>query len=378
MKNFPIASAALIAAVLIARMPLRAQRSWAAEFDDKKPTKITGIVTKFEWNNPEVLAFIDVTDKSGAIVNWGVEFASTVDLKAGGWTRDAVKVGDTVTVEGSLAREGANFMGGKTLTLPSGKKLSAVVNNLPAAPPKGQAKAAPKWPDGHPRLGPEPGQRGYWSNPSVGGLYETSAGNIRMNKDGLLLNINDAGKVAPFQPWAKGLYEYRQKNLLRDDPIVSCLPPSGPRQFMTSNGVQFVEQPDRQRIWVLSGGGNRNWRLIYLDGRPIPTSDDVSPTYFGYSTGKWEGDTLTVNVGVFSERFWFTNGGLPHTESLKLTEKFARPDYNTLKYEVTVNDPTTYTRPWTGGWTLSWIANQDIPEYWCQDNDQDPPHMIGK
>ncbi len=84
-----------------------------------------------------------------------------------------------------------------------------------------------------------------------------------------------------------------------------------------------------------------------------------------------------VNVGVFAERFWFVNGGLPHTEALKLTERFSRPDYNTLKYEVTVNDPAAYTRPWTGGWTLQWVPNQDIGEFFCQDDDRDPEHMVG-
>jgi len=226
LRHLPFTSAALLSAILIARVPLAAHHSWEAEFDDKKPVKITGVVTKWEWNNPHVFAYIDVTDK-GTVTNWACEFASTSELKSAGWTRESVKVGDVVTVEGSLARDGTNFAGGKTLTLAGGKKLSSVFSNMPATPPKGvQAKAAPKWPDGHPRLGPEPGQRGYWTNPTAGGLYETSAGNIRMNKDGLLLNINDAAKVAPFQPWAKGLYEYRQKTLLRDDPIVSCLPPA--------------------------------------------------------------------------------------------------------------------------------------------------------
>jgi hypothetical protein len=82
---------------------------------------------------------------------------------------------------------------------------------------------------------------------------------------------------------------------------------------------------------------------------------------------------------VFTERFWFTNGGLPHTESLKLTERFSRPDYNTLRYDVTVNDPATYTRPWTGGWNLYWVANEDLDtQYFCQDNNKDPEHMVGK
>ncbi len=135
-----------------------------------------------------------------------------------------------------------------------------------------------------------------------------------MNRDGLLANIADINKVAPFQPWAKGLYEYRQRNFLKDDPMGSCLPPGGPRQFQVPYGLQIVEDPDRKRIFVMSGGGNRNWRLIYLDGRALPTSDNATPTYFGNSVGKWEGDTLVLNTVGFNERFWFTNGGLPHTE----------------------------------------------------------------
>ena len=127
--------------------------------------------------------------------------------------------------------------------------------------------------------------------------------------------------------------------------------------FQVAHGVQFLEQPERKRVFVMSGGGNRNWRLIYLDGRALPQSEDVTPTYFGYSSGHWDGDTLVVESDAFVERFWFSNGGLPHTENLRLTEKFSRPDFNTLRYEVLVNDPGTYTHPWSSvltftGWPI--------------------------
>jgi hypothetical protein len=192
-----------------------------------------------------------------------------------------------------------------------------------------------------------------------------------MNRDGILINIADAAKVAPFQPWAKGLYEYRQRNLLKDDPMASCLPPGGPRQFQAPYGIQILEDPDRKRMFVMSGGGNRNWRLIYLDGRAQPKIEDATSTYFGDSVGQWEGDTLVLNTLGFNDRFWFTNGGLPHTEALHLTERISRPDFNTLKYEVTVDDPGAYTRPWTGGWTLQWVPDQEIEEYFCDDYNRD-------
>jgi len=365
--------------------PLLAHHEFAAEYDDKKPVTLRGTVTKYEWTDPHVFVFVDAKDVSGAnkdasgIASWAVEFASRAELRKAGWTRYALKVGDQVSIEASMARDGSKTAGGKSVTLAGGKKLvEPPVDVSSAAPKTGQAKPTPRWPDGHPRLGPVPGEKGYWANTSAGGLYEASAGNIRMDGNGLLANIADAAKVAPFQPWARGLYEFRQRSLLKDDPMVSCLPPGGPRQFQAPRGVQLLEQPDRQRIFVLSGGGNRNWRLIYLDGRPLPTSDDVSPTYFGYSSGRWEGDTLVVNVNAFNERFWFSNGGLPHTENLKLTERISRPDFNTLRYDVTVDDAGAYTRPWSGGWTLQWIANEDMEQYFCQDNPRDAEHMVGK
>src|SRR4030095_9614639 len=96
--------------------------------------------------------------------------------------------------------------------------------------------------------------------------------------------------------------------------------------------------------------GNRNWRVIYTDGRPQGQAAEVVLTYYGSSVGRWGKDTLIVDSIGYNERFWFTSGGLPHTEALHLTERFSRPDLTTLKYEVTVDDPQTYTRPWRRGW----------------------------
>jgi len=365
-----------LAYVAMLALPLSAHHELRAEFDEHKPVTLRGTVTRFEWNNPHALLYVDVKDASGETVNWAVEWASPIELRTAGWSRDTIHVGDSVTVDGWLARDGSKLASGRTIVLASGKKLTDAPD-LEATPARGQAKPTPRWPDGHPRLGVVPGEVGYWANPSAPSLVETTAGKIRMDKDGLLANLNDADKVAPFQPWAKGLYEYRQRTLLKDDPMLSCLPPGGPRIFQVAHGVQFLEQPERKRLFVMSGGGNRNWRLINLDGRALPNSEDVTPTYFGYSSGHWEGDTLVVESNAFVERFWFSNGGLPHTEALHLTEKFSRPDFNTLRYEVRVDDPGTYTRPWSSAWTLSWVADQDIPEYFCQDDSRDEPHMVG-
>jgi len=363
-------------ALCVAVSAAHAHHELASEFNEKKPVTLKGTVTGLEWSHPHVYIAVDVAELGGAVASWSVEFASPIDLKRAGWTRQAVAVGDTVTVEGILARDGSKLAAGKVLLLPGGKRLTEPTEaQFGPLRVRQAAKAAPRWPDGHPRLGPVPGETGYWSYASAASLMETS---VKTDSYGLLANLADTDKVAPFQPWAKGLYLYRQRSLLKDDPMASCLPPGGPRQFQAPYGVSILEQPERQRLFVMSAGGNRNWRLINLDSRELPQGEDVTPTYFGYSSGKWEGDTLVIQTAGFNERFWFSNGGLPHTESLKLTERLSRPDFDTLRYELTINDPGAYTRPWTAAWTLQWVAAEELPEYFCQDNNKDPEHMVGR
>ena len=107
-------------------------------------------------------------------------------------------------------------------------------------------------------------------------------------------------------------------------------------------------------------------RLIYINGKP-PLHAGLE-LWMGDSRGHWEGDTLVVDIKDFNERFWFSNGGLPHTDNLHLIERYSRPDFNTLRYEVTVDDPGAYTRTWSSAWTLTWVPNEELPVYYCQDN----------
>jgi hypothetical protein len=216
-----------------------------------------------------------------------------------------------------------------------------------------------------------PGESGYWANPTSTSLVEAGV-DVAANEHGLLANIADAPRVAPFQPWALALYEARQGTRLRSDPMfLYCLPQGGPRQFQLPYGIQFVEERARQRVFVLLGSGNRNWRLIYGDGREqvgAVGGDDDNPLYFGRAVSRWEGDTLVVDTVGFNERFWFSNGGLPHTDDLHLVERFTRTDFDTLEYQVTIEDPGAYTRPWMAEWTLQWVPNAETPVFYCQDN----------
>ena len=337
-----------------------------ATYDSNRKVTLSGPVTRIDWVNPRAFFFVNVRDTAGTAANWAVEFGSPFDLERDGWKRTSLQIGDVVTVEGAPVRGPENQALATSVVLAStGKKLfvASAQRRVTAS-----SQPAPRWPNGHVRLGPPPGKKGYWGAASAAALVENTAAKIPMNAEGLLTNLADADRVAPFLPWAKAVYLYRQRTLLKDDPISRCLPPGGPRQFQMPNGFQFVEQPDLGRILVLLGGGDRNWRVISTDGRKQGEPDEVVRGYYGNSVGRWEGDTLVVDVIGFNEHFWMTAGGLPHTEAVHLVERFSRPDLNTLKYEVTVDDPRTYTRPWSGGWTVQWVPDQEIQEYFCEEN----------
>jgi hypothetical protein len=343
-----------------------AQRAPSANYESDKKVKLAGTVTRIDWVNPSAFFSMNVRDNTGTVAAWAVEVGNPLELQKDGWKATALHIGDMVTVDGIPARGPRRQALATSVVLARTGAKVFVVSNKPRA--KAASQPTPRWPDGHPRLGPPPGKKGYWGPPSSTVLVENTGVAIPMNRDGLLVNIADADKVAPFQPWAKALYEYRQRTLFKDDPYNRCIPPGGARHFQSAQGFQFIEQPAVQRILLLLGGGDRNWRIIYTDGRPIGHKDELVQTYYGASTGHWEADTLVVDTVGFNEKFWFTNGGLPHTEALHLTERFTRSDFGTLKYQVTVDDPQAYTRPWSGGWNIQWVPDEDIQEYFCEEN----------
>jgi hypothetical protein len=233
----------------------------------------------------------------------------------------------------------------------------------------GAAPPSPHWPDGRPNLGPLPGQKGIWSgdgrlviNPNS---YEPRT---TLNAP---IHINDA----PLQPWARALVDARHADFLKFEPHARCKPSGGPREFVTPYGFEIVDMPEQQRIFVFDIGGPHTYRIIYMDGRTHPK--DLLPTYYGHSIGHWEGETLVVDAIGFNEKFWMSRDGLPHTDKLHLVERFTRTDFRTLKYEVTIDDPGAYTKPWTSSFLLRWQDGQEMFEYLCQDNNHFPESVFG-
>lgn len=220
----------------------------------------------------------------------------------------------------------------------------------PAAPPP-PAEPAPRWPDGKVNLGSAPGKKGYWEvRPGLGGFPRAAD--------------------VPFQDWARALYNQRTAADAYP-PLVKCKPATGP-SFFNAPGFEIVDVPELKSIFILNIAGPHSWRVIYMDGRPHPTGDDVRPTYLGHSIGRWEGDTLVIDSVGFNEKQW-VSGSFPSTDQLHIIERISRPDLKTLVYEATIDDPGAYTKPWSGRWTISqttaskWIEGGEMFEYICQD-----------
>lgn len=364
-------SASLLLA-LAATTPLQAHHPIAAKFNDAQQMTLSGQVTAIDWANPHVHVFVNVADGSGTPVNWAIELPGTVELELAGWGPESVNIGDIISVSGPTALNGTHQVWGNSVTASSGGALFTVPPDVFTARLANRpAGATPRWPDNQPRLGPPPGQTGYWAVPGKTALIEDGV-SLPMDQYGLLADHARAAEVAPFQDWARDLYMLRQQNKLRDDPgFLFCMPPGGPRQFQLPYGIQFVEERERNRIFVMMAGGNGNWRLVYTDGREEVgqvSGNDDNPLFFGRAVAHWEGDTLVMNTEGFNETFWFSNGGLPHTKLLQLEERLTRTDLNTLHYAVTISDPGAYTRAWTSSWDLQWIPGEELPEHYCQDN----------
>jgi len=182
-----------------------------------------------------------------------------------------------------------------------------------------------------------------------------------------------ATEKTPYQPWAKALFEFRQANEL--EPHTRCKPSGVLRQFLTPYGVEFVELPDLQRIFIFDIGGPHTYRTIYMDGRAH--SEQLDPTYYGHSIGWWDGDTLVVDTIGFNEGFWMDREGRPHTNQLHTLEKFTRTDFDTLRYELTVDDPGAYTAKWGGATNLRWESGTELFEYVCQQANYAGSLMLG-
>jgi len=174
----------------------------------------------------------------------------------------------------------------------------------------------------------------------------------------------------PLQPWARELAKSRAAALRKDDPLTHCLPIGIIELHTIPMFRKVVQVPG---LLTMVHEYNASYRQIFTDGRPLPV--DPQPSWVGYSSGKWEGDTLVVQTAGFRDGIWLDTAGDPITDAAKITERFRRVNYGRLEVEITVDDPKAYTKPWTIKLAQILQLDSDLIDYICLENEKDVVHI---
>jgi len=221
----------------------------------------------------------------------------------------------------------------------------------------------PRLPDGKVNLS-APAPRTADGKPDLSGVWRGA---------GPLYRFNIAQDLKPedIQPWAEALFLQRVRDSRKDSPLARCLPVSVPfHNFF--NLTRIVQTP--ALIVILYESPNSPHRTVFTDGRDLPKDPD--PTWLGYSIGRWEGDTLVVTTAGFNDQGWLDSAGHPQTESLRVTERLRRRDFGHMDFEMTIDDPSVFTRPFTFKRERVLAPDTDLLEDVCE-NELDASHLVG-
>jgi hypothetical protein len=236
---------------------------------------------------------------------------------------------------------------------------------LAAQWPKHATPGVPQTADGKPDLS-APAPRSADGKPDLSGIWMVE------NSSSLFYFTGDL-KPGEIQPWAAALFKQREQSFRNNTDGINCLPP-GPKAGFGTGNLPFRIMQTPGLIAILYEY-QTIYRQIFTDGRALPK--DPNPTWMGYSTGNWDGDTLVVTTVGYNDRTTLDLAGHPHTEALRVTERYRRADYGHLALQVTFDDPKAYTRPWTQAVKFDLMPDGDLIEYVCE-NERDKPHLVGK
>jgi len=238
--------------------------------------------------------------------------------------------------------------------LVAGASASAQWQNVPRSnvprTPDGKinlSAPAPRMPDGKPDLS------GVW-NPPLGYVRDL---------------MKDSKDTVPFQPWAKAEYDLRASGAKwREEPDANCLPQGVPKVLWAPAPWRLVQTPTI--VFFVHEAFNLWWQA-FMDGRSFVVGPDIQPTWHGYSTAKWDGDTLVVDSRGFNGRVWLDQLGKPSTDALHVTTKFTRKDFGHLEISTTIDDQKAYTKPWGNSLTATLMPDTELMEFICLENEKD-------
>ena len=175
----------------------------------------------------------------------------------------------------------------------------------------------------------------------------------------------------PMTPEARKIHTARFTGLLGyEEPDAHCLPQGVPKINMAPVPFRIVQQ---DKLVVIVYEAFNLWRQVFLDNREF--GDDLNPSWMGYSKGRWEGDELVVETRGLNGKQWLDHGGLPASDKLTVIERFRRPTFGRLEIQITINDPTYYTKPWTATAIANTRVDTELMEFICNENEKSTQHM---
>jgi hypothetical protein len=222
----------------------------------------------------------------------------------------------------------------------------------------------PRTADGKPNL-TAPAPRTPDGKPDLSGMWQPEVNAHRFN---VIQDLKDEGI---FRPEAEAVFQKRVADFHRTDPVTNCLP-GGPSEMLNAM-YRIIQSPAVVALLYESGTGRS--RQIHVDGRKLPK--DPNPTWLGYSVGHWEGDTLVVESAGFNDRTWLDRAGHPHSENLRVTERFRRADFGHMQFQITYDDPETLTKPLSFSLAVNYAADTDMLENVCNESDRNKVHLVG-
>jgi len=214
----------------------------------------------------------------------------------------------------------------------------------------------PRLPDGRPNLAAPP-PRASDGRIDLSGIWRTPTPDY-------LRDLATGGVTVRMQPWAETLYKERLANDGRDRPTAACLPHS-----VTDFDAHFTPKKILQLpgLVVMLFESYRSYRQIHTDGRPLPP-EPRSPSWMGYSIGRWERETLVVETVGVNEKTWLDDSGRPHSDALRIVERFRRQSVGRMDVEITIDDPKAYLEPWTAKFYWELLADTELLDWVCENN----------
>lgn len=226
---------------------------------------------------------------------------------------------------------------------------------------------APRTPDGKPNLS------GLWKAEQTRPCDPEGCRDLPVGEQFFDISWGRKEGPLPYRQWAADLVKERRAENAKDDPDSQCLPQSVMKMHTAPLMRKIVQIPG---LIIILNERNATYRQIFTDGRALEA--DPNPTWQGYSTAKWEGDTLVVQSNGFRDGVWMDRNGSPMSDATKMTERIRRVNFGRLELDITVDDPKTYTSPWTVHLNQLFVPDTDLISFFCLENEKDMPHLVGK